>query len=486
MTMIHDDLQNSSHDSDLIGNLIQIVGTGNCLTDAAQIAPYLTEQRGIFRGSAIAVVRPSDTAHLAAVVKLCAPRGIAMVPQGGNTGACGGGVPLSAESAVVISTERLTQIREVDPINFTMTVEAGCILADLQAAAEQAGCFFPLSLGGEGSCRIGGNLSTNAGGFNVLHYGNARDLMLGLEVVLPDGQVWNGLKGLRKDNTGYALKHLFVGAEGTLGIITAAVLKLFPKPVERQIAVLAVRDPAAALQVLNAMRLASADSVTACELMPRIGLDIGFKNTVGAREPFDSLYAWYLLIELSSSRMGILREPLEAVLARSMEDGCVLDAVIAETVEQRKSLWRLREICAEGHQHKEGAIIKHDISVPVSRIPEMIERGTRAAEAALEGIRVVAFGHVGDGNLHFNLVQPIGWEAPAFFAERERMNRIIHDTVDALNGSISAEHGIGLLKIDEMSRYKSALELDLMRRIKAVFDPAGLMNPGKILPPATL
>lgn len=468
--------------SSLLSGLRAVVGDAHCLVNAAAMAPYLVEQRGIFHGAACAVVRPLTTDDVAAVVKLCVSHGAPIVPQGGNTGACGGGVPVGDGTAVVVSTERLTRVRHVDPVNFSMTVEAGCILADLQQLAREAGCYFPLSLGGEGSCRIGGNMSTNAGGINVLRYGNARELMLGLEVVLPDGRIWNGLRALRKDNTGYALRHLFVGAEGTLGIITAVVLKLFAYPHERQTALLAVTTPQAALEILGRLRAATGEAVSACELLPRIGLDIGMKNLPGSRDPFAAPHPWYLLIEASSARQEGLRGALEDVLTDILDAGLALDAVVAESEQQRKDLWRLREITAGGHQHQEGGLIKHDIAVPVSRVPEMIERGTRAAELAVPGVRVIAFGHMGDGNLHFNLVQPPGANPAEFMALRETCNRIIHDIVHDLDGSISAEHGIGLLKIDEMSRYKSSIELELMQRIKQAFDPAGLMNPGKVLP----
>jgi D-lactate dehydrogenase (cytochrome) len=462
--------------------LRDIVGPTACLTSAEVMAPYLIEERRLFHGQAAAVVRPADTAQVSRILALCSQHCVPVVPQGGNTGACGGGVPLGPRT-IVLATQRMNRMRAIDAENATITVEAGCILADVQTAARDAGFLFPLSLGGEGSCRIGGNLSTNAGGINVLRYGNARELVLGLEVVLPDGQVWDGLRGLRKDNTGYALRHLFVGAEGTLGVITAATLKLFPLPRERQTAFVAVRDPQAAIDLLRRMREASGDAVTAFELLPRIGLDIGLRN-MGGLDPLRQTHIWYALIELSSSRAGSLRDAFEEVLDASLEDGLVLDAALAETEAQRRDLWRLREITAGGHQHQEGGLVKHDISVPVSCIPALIERGTAAVLTVLPGTRVIAFGHAGDGNLHFNLVQPVGYDARAFFALRETMNRIIHDIVHELDGSISAEHGIGLLKIDEMVRYKAPLELDLMRRIKQALDPAGIMNPGKVLPPA--
>ncbi|HTH17373.1 MAG TPA: FAD-binding oxidoreductase [Magnetospirillum sp.] len=455
-----------------------LVGAGNVLT-GADMAPYLVEERGLYHGSALAVVRPGSTTEVAAVVKACAEAGIAVVPQGGNTGLCGGGVPEGR--AVVVSTERLTRIRAIDPINLTLTAEAGCVLTNLQAAAEEQDCLFPLSLGAEGSCRIGGNVSTNAGGVNVLRYGNARELVLGLEMVLPDGRIWDGLRALRKNNTGYDLKHLFIGAEGTLGIVTACVLKLFPRPREIETAMVALPDPAAALSILAAARTASGDAVTACELIPRIGVELCLAHVPGARDPFGQAYPWLLLLELSSSRPGGLRQALEGVLEVALEGGHALDAVLAESGEQRKAFWRIREGIPEG-QKKEGGSIKHDVAVPTSRVPEMLERCTAAVEAAMPGVRVCAFGHLGDGNIHFNLTQPIGADKQAFLDRWAEMNKLVHDIVADMGGSVSAEHGIGQLKIEEMARYKSEVELDLMRRVKAALDPQGIMNPGKVLP----
>ncbi|WP_291722095.1 FAD-binding oxidoreductase [Magnetospirillum sp. 64-120] len=463
----------------LIPSLKALLGPAHVLTEAADQEAYVTEERGLYRGQTLAVLRPADTDQVAAAMTLCAQAKVAVVPQGGNTGLCGGGVP--GPGSVVMSTERLNRIRAIDTANFTMTVEAGCVLATLQQAADQAGCLFPLSLGAEGSCRIGGNLSTNAGGVGVLRYGNTRDLTLGLEVVLADGRVWNGLRSLRKDNTGYDLKHLFIGAEGTLGIITAASLKLFPKPAEQATALIALPDPAAALTVLSAARRQSGDAVTACELVARIGLELGMAHVTGVRDPFDQPYPWYLLLELSSSRAGGLQQALEDILTETLEDGAALDAVLAQSGEQRAAFWRIREGVPEA-QKKEGGSIKHDVAVPVSRVPEMIERCTKAVEAAMDGVRVVPFGHVGDGNIHFNLTQPKGGDKAAFLDRWAEMNHIVHDIVAELNGSVSAEHGIGQLKIHEMARYKQDVELDLMKRVKQALDPEGLMNPGKVLP----
>ncbi len=464
----------------VIERLSALVGPDHCLHAAGDIAPYLVEERGLFRGRALAVVRPGRTEEAARVVGLCAAEGLAVVPQGGNTGLCGGGVPPEHGRAVVISTERLTRIRRVDPVDFSLTAEAGCVLADVQQAAAEAGCLFPLSLGAEGSCRIGGNLSTNAGGVAVLRYGNARDLVLGLEVVLPDGRIWSGLRTLRKDNTGYDLKQLFIGAEGTLGLITAAVLKLFPQPREAATALVALPGPQQATDLLFRARQASGDAVTACELIPRIGLDLDLAHLPGCRDPFARPHPWYLLLELSSSRPGGLRAALEAVLADALESGLAADAVLAESEGQRAALWRLREGIPEA-QKKEGGSIKHDVAVPTSRVPELIRRATAAVEAELPGVRVVAFGHLGDGNIHFNLTQPVGADRRAFLDRWGEMNRIVHDIVVAMDGSIAAEHGIGRLKAGELARTADPVELDLMRRLKAALDPAGVMNPGKIL-----
>jgi len=464
----------------LVDRLATIAGARHVVTDPAALAPHLAEGRGLFHGTALCAVAPGTTAEVAAVIALCHAEGVPVTPQGGNTGQCGGAVPM-APGGVVLRTDRLNRIRAVDPLDGTITVEAGCILADIQRAAAEAGAHFPLSLGAEGSCRIGGNLSTNAGGLNVLRYGMARDLTLGLEVVLPDGRVWNGLRALRKDNTGYALRQLFLGAEGTLGVITAAVLKLFPPPRPLITAMVALPDPEAAIALLRRLRGAAGDGLTAFELLPRIALDLGFRHMPGGVEPFARPHPWQVLLEGAGPGVP---DAVQAALAQDMAGGGLADAVIAQSGAQAAALWRLREIAAGGHQYQEGAIIKHDIAVPVGRIPDMIRLGTAAALDELPGTRVVAFGHAGDGNLHFNLVQPPGMAPDAFRALTGAMNRRIHDIVTGLGGSISAEHGIGLLKIDELERCRDPLELDLMRRIKAAFDPAGLMNPGKILRPA--
>ncbi|MBF0332995.1 MAG: FAD-binding oxidoreductase [Alphaproteobacteria bacterium] len=459
----------------LAERLRALLGPSGVIADPAAMAPYLEEQRGLFHGRAALVALPASTAETAAVVALCAEHGVAIVPQGGNTGLVGGGVPFEHGGEIVLSMGRMNRVRAIDPANFTITVEAGCVLANVQAAAEEAGCLFPLSLAAEGSCQIGGNLSTNAGGVAVLRWGNARDLVLGLEVVLADGRVWNGLKGLRKDNTGYDLKHLFVGAEGTLGVITAAVLKLFPRPRDIETALVGVADLDHVLALFARARAASGDALGAFELIPRIGLELAVAHVPGCHDPFAGPHAHYVLIEATAPR-----EALENLLSQAIEDGLAVDAVIADSLERRRALWRLREAVPEA-QKREGASIKHDVSVPVSMVPDFLRRATQAIEAALPGVRVVAFGHVGDGNIHFNLTQPVGAEPKAFLARWEEMNRIVHDIVAGMGGSFSAEHGVGRLKKGELVHYGDPVGLDLMRRIKAALDPQGIMNPGKVL-----
>ena len=465
-----------------LAQIRDLLGPAGWVDDADGMERYLFEERGLFRGSCAAVAKPASTAEVAEVIGICATAGIPVVPQAGNTSLVGGSIPFEGEAALVLSLGRLNTIREVDAANFTMTVEAGCILENVQSAAAEEDRLFPLSLGAEGSCLIGGNISTNAGGVNVLRYGNTRDLVLGLEVVLPDGQIWDGLTGLRKDNTGYDLKQLFIGAEGTLGVITAAVLKLFPRPRRQETAFVAVRDPAAALDLLTALRNATSDSVTSFELMPRIGVDMVLRHVPGCRDPMQQSYDHYILLDLASGHEDdSLRRELERQLADALDRGLVHDAVIAESEGQARALWALREGLPEAQKH-EGGSIKHDVSVPVSMVPAFLEKAGRAVEAALPGIRVVAFGHLGDGNIHFNLSQPLeGWEKDAYIDQWEPINRIVHDIVDSLDGSISAEHGIGRLKKAELIRYKSKIELDLMRSLKATLDPKGIMNPGKIL-----
>ncbi len=464
-----------------IDRLTDVVGETGVLTGPTDMAPYLVDERQRYHGNALAVVRPAATEQVSAIVRLCVEAGVAIVPQGGNTSLCGAATPFEHGGEIVLSLNRMNRVREIDPINYTITVDAGVILADVQRAAEEADRLFPLSLGGEGTARIGGNLSTNAGGTGVLRYGTARELALGLEVVLPDGRVWDGLSGLRKDNTGYDLKQLFMGAEGTLGIITAAVLKLFPRPNDVQTAFVAVPDPRAAVEFLTRARIASGDRVITFELIPRLPLDLVLRYIPGTRDPLAEAYDAYVLFELASSQPGEdLRGLMETVLSDVMEAGLALDAVIAESGQQAADFWRLRESLPEAQKYA-GASIKHDVSVPISRIADFLDDASAKVEAAVPGLRVCAFGHLGDGNIHFNLCQPEGGDGAAFQARTADLNRIVHDTVVAMRGSISAEHGIGRLRKDELAHYASDVSLDLMRRIKAALDPDGIMNPGKVI-----
>jgi FAD/FMN-containing dehydrogenase len=462
----------------LIEHLRTRLGAAQVLTDAFDIAPYCTDWRGRYSGQPTCVVKPANTEEVAAVVRACSEADIAVVPQGGNTGLCGGATPIKGE--VVVSLTRLNRVRAVDTDNNTMTVEAGCTLAAVQAAAAQAGRLFPLSLAAEGTATIGGNLSTNAGGVQVLRYGNARELCLGLEVVLPDGRIWNGLRGLRKDNTGYDMKHLFIGAEGTLGLITAAVLKLFSRPRATATAWVAVPGPQAAVALLTRLREKIGGRVTAFELIGRPALDLVLQHIPGSRDPLTERSPWQVLIELSDTMESDLSAPLEEVLFNAVAAGEAGDAAIARRETQAQALWALRENIAEA-QKIEGLSIKHDISLPVSRIPEFIARCDTALAANFPDVRIVCFGHLGDGNLHYNQSKSAGLDNAAFIAQSNAVNRVVHDLVNELDGSISAEHGLGQLKRAEILRYKSATEMDMMRAVKQALDPDGLMNPGKIL-----
>jgi D-lactate dehydrogenase (cytochrome) len=466
---------------DVMDRLKQALGPAGWIDDARDMAPYLADMRGIYPARSPLVARPKSAAEVAAVIKICAEAGVGVVPQGGNTGLVGGSVPSDSGDEIVLSLGRMHKIRAIDAANNTITVEAGCVLADIQAAAARADRLFPLSLAAEGSCQIGGNLSTNAGGTGVLRYGNARDLALGLEVVLPDGRLWDGLKGLRKDNSGYDLKQLFIGAEGTLGVITAAVLKLFPAPRDVRTAFAAVPDVAAAVALFSRAREAAGDSLTACEILPRIAIEFVLRHLAECRDPLAEPHPWYVLIELSTAgRADDLGATLENLLAEALEADEVTDAVIAATGEQARQLWRLREGIAEVQKH-EGASIKHDVSLPLSRIADFIHQASAAVGERLPGIRPIAFGHLGDGNIHFNLAQPIGADGEEFLERREDFYRLVHDIAEAMGGSFSAEHGIGRLRRADLENYRSTVELDLMRRLKAALDPRGIMNPGKLL-----
>jgi len=468
--------------SDLLARLAGIVGDKGLITDPAELEPHLVELRQRYRGAAPCVVKPASTAEVAWVVRLCAETDTPIVPQGGNTGLVAGGIPFEDGRAIIVNLGRMNRIRATDSVNDTITVEAGCILQQVQEAAAAVDRLFPLSLGAEGSCQIGGNLSTNAGGIQVLRYGNMRELVLGLEVVLPDGRVWDGLRALRKDNTGYDLKQLFIGAEGTLGIITAAVLRLFPRPHETATAFIAVPDVAAAVRLLGHVRDAVGDNVTSFELVPRLGIDFALTHVPNTRDPLAGRHDWYVLIELwTGSANSRLAEALEALLAGALEADLVRDATIAANQAQSDALWRLREGLVEG-QKPEGGSIKHDVSVPITAIPEFLDRATAAVGTLIPGIRPVPFGHIGDGNIHFNLSQPKGADRNAFMARWDEVNRVVHDIAVGLGGSISAEHGLGRMKLAENVHYKAPLEIELQQRIKRALDPQGLMNPGKVVP----
>jgi len=461
--------------------LAELLDDAGLITDPARTAPMLRDHRALYRGHALAVVAPADTAAVARVVAFCNQHRIGVVPQGGNTSYCGGATPDASGSQVLLSLARLNRVRGVDRANYTLVAEAGCILAKLQATAAEADRYLPLSLGSEGSCMLGGNLSTNAGGLNVIRYGMARELVLGLEVVLADGRVMDTLGGLRKDNTGYDVKSLFLGAEGTLGIITAACLKLYPALRSRATAFVALRDPEAAVSLLGALRAASGDCVSSFELIPRIGVELTLRHIPGVVEPLDTPSDWYALCELSTSRAA---EPLEALLEKTLagahESGAVLNASIALSERERDAFWRLRESIPEA-QRKDGASLKHDISVPVSQVPRFIDvAGGWVARHVPQGV-LVAYGHLGDGNLHFNINQKPGAEAIQLQAVEQQARRAIHDLVKEFGGSFSAEHGIGQLKIFELERYAPPVELDVMRTLKKALDPNGIMNPGKVL-----
>ncbi len=465
----------------LSDQLRERIGADAVLTAPADIAPYLTDHRGLYHGRACAVVLPRAVEQVSQVLALCNERRIGVVPHGGNTSYCGGATPDESGRQIVLALARLDRIRAVDAAGFTLVAEAGCVLQTVQRAADDAERLFPLSLGSEGSCQIGGNLATNAGGTQVLRYGMMRDLVLGLEVVLADGRVLSSLTPLRKDNTGYDVKSLFLGSEGTLGVITAASLKLYPKIRSVATAFAAVADVQAAVDLLGELRERGADLVSSFELLPRIAVDLTTRHIPGVADPLGGSHTWYVLCELSSSRAEEpLAETLETALAAALERGKVLDAALAKSERDREAFWRLRESVPEA-QRRDGASLKHDISVPVARLPEFVRQGSEWVRDHVPDGRLVAYGHVGDGNLHFNLNQAPGADPAAFLARAETVMRAIHDLVQAFGGSFSAEHGIGRLKVAELERYASAVELDLMRAIKRALDPNGILNPGKVL-----
>lgn len=465
---------------EILARLKAVTGEKGFIDDKSDMAPHLEERRELFHGRAAAVLKPASTEEVSAIMRIAHEAGVPVVPQGGNTGLVGGQIPDESGAAIILSLSRMNRIRALDTANNTLTVEAGVTLAAVQAEAEKADRLFPLSLASEGTCQIGGNLASNAGGTQVLRYGNARDLVLGLEVVLSNGDVWNGLTGLRKDNTGYDLRHLFLGSEGTLGIITAAVLKLFPRPEAVSTAFAAVPGVDAAVSLLRIADTVSGGQVSTFELVPRIGLDFVTAHLEGAADPLADRSPWYVLIEMTAGTRAHLDEAMEASLKEGLEQGLVTDAAIAQSETQRADFWRLRESLSDV-QRLEGGSIKHDVSVPVSRMGDFIVRTTKAVEDRLPGIRPVPFGHIGDGNVHFNLSQPVAMEKAAFLDLWEEMNALVHGIVREMGGSISAEHGVGQLKRDEIAATKSPVEMELMRSLKRTLDPKGILNPGKVV-----
>lgn len=470
-------------DSAAISALKKIGGSAGCLTDPARKASFLHDMRGAVSGSASAVLRPASTEQLSRMIKVCAEHNVSMVPHGGNTGTMGGNIPDDSGEQVVISLGRMNRIRDMDIQNFTMTVEAGCILQAVQAAAEQADLLFPLSLAAQGSCQIGGNLSTNAGGSNVLRYGSARDLVLGIEAVLPDGRIWNGLRGLRKDNTGYDLKQLFLGAEGTLGVVTAAVLKLFPQPQHKSVAIAAVRDPAAGVELLGHLRACTGDLVSGLEYMHGSVVEMAQQHVANVRSPLSG-YEHLVLLEVSGgSPETDLEAGTEQALSSAFDEKLLEDAVVASNVAQQRQFWHLRESLPEA-QMRQGSRIIFDVSTPVSAMPEFLEQGAQRVHGVHESVRVSPFGHLGDGNIHFNLLQPADLSREAFLALTPQFTEQVNNLIDELHGSFSAEHGIGRLKCGTLVRYRDKIELDIMRSLKSALDPSNLMNPGVILEPA--
>ena len=469
------------HDERFLDRCRAIVGAAHVLVEAADTAAFLSDWRGRFTGSARAVVLPAGPDEVAAVVRLCAEHRVPLVPQGGRTGLVIGSVPDASGTAIVLSLRRLNRIRAIDAYNRTMTVDAGCILQDVQQAAAAEGLLFPLSLAAEGSCTIGGNLGTNAGGTAVLRYGTARELCLGLEVVTPAGELWDGLRGLRKDNTGYDLRDLYIGAEGTLGVITGAVLKLFPQPKAALSALVALDSPRHALELLKHMEAQCGPALTGFELMSAVCLRLVAEQFPQLPRPFAEAHPQYALLELSSHESEAHGASLlESAVGQALDAGIARDAVVATSIAQSQGLWALREHIPLA-QARAGKNIKHDIALPISRVADFIDAADARLDAAYAGVQLVCFGHLGDGNLHYNVAPPPGVGHEDFLAEQERINRIVHDEVAARAGSISAEHGIGALKRDELARTKPAVELALMRTLKAALDPLGIMNPGKIL-----
>ncbi|WP_337266263.1 FAD-binding oxidoreductase [Oryzifoliimicrobium ureilyticus] len=466
---------------DLIHRFTQLVGEKNAIQAEADLAPHLAENRGLYKGRSSLLLKPGSVDEVSAIMKLATETRTPIVPQTGNTGLVGGQTPRETGGDVIVSLERMNKIRDIDPVANVLIADGGAILADVQKAAEAQQRLFPLSLGSEGSCRIGGNLATNAGGTAVLAYGNMRQLCLGLEVVLPTGEIWNGLRRLKKDNTGYDLRDLFIGAEGTLGIITGAVLRLFPQPLGHQVAFAGLASVEDALALFELAARLCGTCLTGFELMPRFGVEITARNIEGVRDPLAGQHQWYTLIDISTSDSADSAERMmTSLLEQGFEAGLIEDAAIAASVQQQKALWHMRESMSDA-QKPEGGSIKHDVSVPISKIPAFMHRADAAVLAAIPDARICAFGHMGDGNIHYNISQPIGADKAAFIGRWREINTIVHAIVLEYGGSISAEHGIGQLKRDELASIRSPIEIDLMRRIKTSFDPANIMNPGKVL-----
>ena len=463
---------------DLLPRFAAIVGDRYAITDPAALEPYLIEGRGLYRGRSSMLLRPGSVAEVQAILKLANETKTPLVPQGGNTGLVGGQIPFDGE--LLLSLTRLDKIREVDAASNTMTCEAGVVLAKAQNAATAVDRLFPLSLGAEGSCTIGGNLSTNAGGTGAVAYGIARDLVMGIEVVLADGRIMNLLSKLKKNNTGYDLRHIFVGAEGTLGVITAAVVKLFPRPRAVETAFIGVPSPAAAVKLLNQAQARVGGTVTSFELIVRDVIEFALKHAHGARDPLATRHPWYVLMEVSSQHSDGLRESVEQLLADASAEGLVRDATIAASLDQAKAFWHLRHVLPEA-QKPEGGSIKADVSVPVASVPQFLEEAAAAAKAIVAGCRPVPFGHLGDGNVHFNVSQPVGADSAQFLARWGEINDAVNKIVLKYNGSISAEHGIGKLKRDSLPKVKDPVALELMRGLKRMLDPNGILNPGKVL-----
>ena len=465
---------------DLLARLAAVVGEKSVLADPGETFSYMQEPRGLFHGRALAVVRPSTVAQISRVLALCNESGTGVVAQGGNTGLVGGQTPDDTRRQIVLSLSRLDKIRDIDPVSDAMTVDAGVTLARAQAAAESVDRYFPLSLASEGSCTIGGNLATNAGGVHVIAYGSARDLALGVEAVLADGRVLSGLSKLRKDNTGYDLTRLMIGSEGTLGVITAATLKLFPRPRARVAAFVGLADPGRALELLNFCKSRMGGALQAFELLPRIGVELVLKHDDVARDPFPDVFPWYALVECAAMEEDGFRDAVIDMLSRATAKLVVGGAVVADSLAHAADFWRLRELLSEA-QKREGGSIKHDVSVAPKDVPAFIEEASRLVTARVPGARPVAFGHMGDGNIHFNISQPVGADRAAFLALWDEIGEIVHGVVEKFGGSISAEHGIGQLKRELLRRVKDPTALEAMRAIKAALDPKGILNPGKLL-----